>query len=180
MIDLRLPAPADFLARRRAGIHWKKWHRTPPPYGSCRWLVETCRAELEWAEIDWRRLGGDTIAVFGQGPHPAEAWRLPHERLAARLVNCHLHLEAETERLRTMLRRLPGQRAAARDATQNEAYRTSWAAAAEGTERDLRRYRAGRAATWRALMATAAHYCRLRATLDRTSPLPQRPEQVAA
>jgi hypothetical protein len=180
MLDLRLPAPSDFLARRRAAIDWKKWNRTPPLQGSCRWLVETCRAELDWAEIDWRRLGGEVVAAPGHGPHPAEAWRLPHERAAARLVNCHRHVEVETERLRTMLRRLPGQRAAAGDATQDETYRASWAAAAAGTEQDLRRYRARRAAAWHALRTTAAHYCRLRATLDRASPLPQHSEHVAA
>ena len=68
MFQLRQPAPPAFLARRLAAIDWLD----PPPEGSRAWLVETCRAELEWSRAEWRRLGGDR-GETGPGPAPSEA-----------------------------------------------------------------------------------------------------------
>ena len=174
MLSLRFPASADFLARRLRAIGWRG---TPPREGSRGWLVARCRAELEWAEADWRRLGGDAIELPPPRPrpgrhaasHPAEQYRLPHEAAAARLVNCHLHVDVETWRLRELLRRLPAQRRAAGDPTQDEAYRASWTAVATGTIADLRSHRARRAQAWRAFLAAASFYCRLRAAIDLSS-----------
>jgi len=178
MLSLRLPAPAAFLARRLDAIDWRG---APPREGSRWWLVETCRAELEWAEADWRRLGGDAVELprpgrhsgqySGQysGPHPAEACRLPHEEAAARLVNCHLHVDVEAWRMRELLRRLPGQRQAAGDSTQSAAYRASWTAVAAGAIADLTDHRQRRAQAWRAFLAAASLYCCLRAALNRSS-----------
>jgi len=163
MISLRLPAPSDFLARRFRAIDW---HGPPPREGSRSWLVETCRVELEWAEADWRRLGGDSGGEAGETPHPAEQCRLPHEVAAARLVNCHLHVDVEAWRIRELLRRLTGQRRAAADTTQSAAYRESWEAASRRTVADLARHRQRRAQAWRAFLAAAALYCRLRAAVD--------------
>jgi hypothetical protein len=44
MFPLRQPAPPAFLARRVATIDWVE----APAAGSRAWLVEICRAELEW------------------------------------------------------------------------------------------------------------------------------------
>jgi hypothetical protein len=170
MLSLRRSAPIDFLERRLEAIDWRG---APPRKGSRWWLVETCRAELEWAEADWRRLGGDAVELSRPGrycgPHPAEACRLPHEEAAARLVNCHLHVDVETWRMRELLRRLPGQRQAAADPTQSAAYRASWTAGAAGTIADLGDHRQRRSQAWRAFLAAASLYCRLRAALDVSS-----------
>jgi hypothetical protein len=73
MPSSRTPADAAFLARRLARIAWPR-PPSPPPRA---WLVETCRAELEWAAAQWRWLAGDPDHRGGYGPHPSEAWRLP-------------------------------------------------------------------------------------------------------
>jgi hypothetical protein len=174
MLALRRPAPSYYIDRRRRLLK----RRAPlPGEGSRRFLVETCRAELEWAEAEWRHLGGAWVDVpftLPAGlPHPSEALRLPHEVAAARVVNCHLHVDVETWRLRELLRRLPGQRRASRDPTQSEAYRASWADVAAGTLTDLRDYRRRRAMAWRAFLDAATRYRLLRAQLDR-------PQEAAA
>jgi hypothetical protein len=180
MLFLRLPAPDDFLARRLEAIDWRG---APPRDGSRWWLVETCRAELEWAEADWRRLGGDAVEPSRpgrySGPHPAEACRLPHEEAAARLLNCHLHVDVETWRMRELLRRLPGQRQAADDPTQSAAYRASWTAVAAGAIADLGDHRKRRAQAWRAFLAAASLYCRRRAALDHSSAMGPRASAAA-
>jgi hypothetical protein len=169
MLSVRRPALPAFLARRRLAIDWAG---KPPAEGSRWWLVETCRAELVWAEADWRRIAGDGIdpprGGWPEGPHPSEAWRLPHEVAAARLVNCHLHVDVAAWRMRELRNRLPHQRAAARDQTQGAAYRTAWTDHAASTLRDLQMHRSRRAGAWRGFLAATSHYCRLRATLDRT------------
>jgi len=173
MLTLRRPAPADFLARRHPRV-------AAFPPGSRGWLVAICRAELDWADAEWRRLGGRAEKVARHGPHPAEAWRLPHERQAARLVNCHLHVDAESHYLHLLLRRLPAQRIAAADASQTEAFRAHWAEAADGTLRDLRNQRLRRALAWRAFLEAATHYTRLRAAIDHAALMQGPPSQAAA
>jgi hypothetical protein len=171
MVALRRPAPADFLARRRAATDWTAWRLTPPAEGSRRWLVETCRAELEWAEAEWRRLDGDGACshapgLLRHGPHPAEALRLPHEHAAARLVNCHVHLDLERWAIDDLRRRLRRQREAASDAAQDDAWRVQWAVRAEASVQALRACRDRRAIAWRAFRAAAVRYRALRATID--------------
>ncbi len=164
MLALRPAAPADYLARRIAGIDW----RGPPPIeGSRWWLVETCRAELEWATARWRRLDPAAGIDDGRcgGPHPAEAWRLPHEREAARLVNAHLHLDVANARVRALLARLPDQRSAAADDAQSAAYRACWRQRSQDCESDLRATLTRRRLAWRAFLEATSHYCRLRAAL---------------
>ena len=167
MLVLREPAPLDFLARRLTAIDW---HEGPPAEGSRIWLVETCRAELEWACADWRRLGGD-LGETGPAAHPSDAWRLPHERAAARLVNCHLHVDVEGWRIGELLRRLPGQRRATLDITQSAAYGLAWANRAAGTLDDLRLHRLQRRLAWRGFLAAADEYRGLRAALKPRQPL---------
>ncbi|MFI5001062.1 MAG: hypothetical protein ACHQK9_14385 [Reyranellales bacterium] len=163
---LRRPADRAFLERRLAAIDW---FDKPPTPGSRRHLVETCRAELEWSRADWRRLGG--IDDRTDGPHPSEAWRLPHETAAARLVNAHLHLDVETWRIDALLRHLPDQRRAAIDPTQSEKYRLDWADVATGGLRDLQVHRTRRCLAWRVFLSAAAEYRLRRATIDRQQAL---------
>jgi hypothetical protein len=173
MLALRRPAPADYLVRRIGGIDWRGGGRDGPPCeGSRWWLVETCRAELDWAWAQWRRLDpGAGIDDLGSrercwaGSHPAETWRLPHEHEAARLVNAHLHLELANARARELLRRLPGQRQAAADASQGAAYRACWRQRAAACEGELRAILVRRHHAWRAFLQAAAQYRRLRATM---------------
>jgi hypothetical protein len=151
----RQPAPPSFVARRLARI---AWGGTPP---SRAWLVETCRAELEWAVAEWRLQAGDPDHR-GPGPHPSEEWRLPHERAAARVVNCHLHLDVAQWRLGELVRRLRRQRAAALDAERPDDHRLYWANAAVGTVDDVRGYLARRRLAWRCFLVAAADYRRLK------------------
>jgi hypothetical protein len=169
MLALRRPAPYDYLARRIADIDWLA---EAPCEGSRWWLVETCRAELDWAWAQWRRLDpaagtedrGSRNPSRGN-PHPSETWRLPHEQEAARLVNANLHLDVANARIRELLVRLPGQRSAAADASQNAAYRACWRQRAEDCKSELRTVLVRRRRAWHALLLSASRYRRLRATL---------------
>jgi hypothetical protein len=157
----RRPADPAFLARRLAAI---AWYEPPSPR---LWLVETCRAELEWAVAEWRWLSSDPDdRGWGWGPHPSEAWRLPHEQAAARVVNCHLHLDVAQLRLDALLPKLRGQRAAALRLDQSASYRLSWADAAAGTERDVRDYLGRRRLAWRCFRAASTDYLRLKAMIE--------------
>jgi hypothetical protein len=166
MLVLRRPAPSDFLARRLQAIDW--FGGRPPAEGSRRHLVEICRAELEWAHADWRRLGGVDEGLT-TGPHPSEAWRLPHEQAAARLVNAHLHIDVASWRIGELLLRLRDQRSAATDMTQSEDYRLGWADAAAGCLGDLQMHLHRRRRALRVFLSEVSHYRRLRAAIDRTA-----------
>jgi hypothetical protein len=155
----RRPADPAFLARRLAAIAWRE-----PPSPRLR-LVETCRAELEWAVAEWRWLSSDADDKGWWGPHPSEAWRLPHEQAAARVVNCHLHLDVAQFRLGALVPRLRSQRAAALRLDQSASYRRRWADAAAGTERDVRDYLGRRRLAWRCFRAASADYLRLKAMI---------------
>src|SRR4051812_31083236 len=142
----RQPASPSFVARRLACIAWQG---VPSPR---LWLVETCRAELEWAVAEWRLLAGDPECgrsdLRGPGPHPSEEGRLPHERAAARVVNCHLHLDVAQWRLRELVPKLRRQRAAALDHGRPESHRLHWADAAAAAAIDVRAYLARRRLAW--------------------------------
>jgi len=129
--------------------------------------VETCRAELEWAVAEWRLLAGDPDNGRSydrvSGPHPSEEGRLPHERAAARVVNCHLHLDVAQWRLAELVPRLRRQRAAALDDGRPESHRLYWADAARATATDLGAYLVRRRLAWRCFLVAAADYRRLRA-----------------
>jgi hypothetical protein len=161
MLALRRPAPLDLLARRIAGIDWRG---PPPTEGSRWWLVETCRAELAWAAAQWRRF--DPAAdEAGDG---GASLRLPHEHEAARLVNTHLHVDVATSRIRELLARLPGQRAAAADTSQDGSYRACWRERAAGCESELRDCLERRRRAWRVFLQAASHYRHQRAALATT------------
>ena len=154
----RQPASPSFVARRLACIAWR---RAPSPR---LWLVETCRAELEWAVAEWRLFAGDPDHK-GSGSHPSEEWRLPHERAAARVVNCHLHLDVAQWRLAELVPRLRRQRAAALDDGRPESHRLYWADAAAATADDVRAYLERRRVAWRCFLAAAADYRCLRGAI---------------
>ncbi len=156
----RQPAPPSFVARRLACIAWR---RAPSPR---LWLVETCRAELEWAVAEWRLLAGDP-ETGSHGSHPSEEWRLPHERAAARVVNCHLHLDVAQWRLAELVPRLRRQRAAALDHGRPESHRLYWADAAAATAGDIGAYLVRRRLAWRCILVAAAEYRRLRGVIGR-------------
>lgn len=156
----RQPASPSFIARRLACSAW--WGAPSPRL----WLAETCRAELEWAVAEWRLLAGDPDDS-GHGSHPSEEWRLPHERAAARVVNCHLHLDVAQWRLAELVPRLRRQRAAALDDGRPESHRLYWADAAVGTADDLRAYRARRRLAWHCFLVAAADYRCLKGFIDR-------------
>ena len=165
---VRQPAAAAFIARRLDRVAW-----TEPP-STRAWLVETCRAELEWAAAEWRLHAGDPDHR-GHGPHPSEAARLPHERAAARVVNCHLHLDVAEWRLGELVPRLRRQRAASRDDARPETDRLYWSDAANATEADLRDCHARRRLAWHCYLVAVADYRRLaepvgRRIVQRTEP----------
>ena len=160
MPSLRQPAPLSFLARRVAAIAWLE----PPRPGARRWLVETCRAELEWERADWRRLDG--AEHDGSGTHPCEACRLPHEVAAARLVNCHLHVDGAAWLLRKLDDRLTHQERAATDARQSEDYRARWAETFTRTKAEVLATRRRLRLALRAFRSAASHYRQLRAAID--------------
>ena len=151
----RRPALGAYLARRLLATAWGP--DGPPAVGSRRWLVETCRAELDWSVADWRRMTGRfgiCVDERGLAPHPSEAWRLPHEVAAARFLNCHSHVDVEEWRLGELGRAIRAQR------------RACWVAVAERTRADYRLHLARRRRSWGALLAAAAAYRALRAGID--------------
>jgi hypothetical protein len=156
----RRPADPDFIARRLAAI---AWHDSPSPRLR---LVETCRAELEWAAAEWRWLTGEPDHT-GWGPHPSEPWRLPHERAAARVVNCHLHLDVAQARLGELVPKLRRQRAASLRDGHNAVHRLYWADAAMGTESSIREYLIRRRLAWSCFLAASADYLRLKALIEK-------------
>jgi len=164
-LALRQPADASFLARRLAAIAWGEG---PPSPRSRAWLVETCRAELEWADAEWRRLAGDPDER-AWGADPRQAWWLPHEYAAARVVNCHLHLDTDLWQLRKLRPRLRGQRRAATDGTLDAARRLYWADAAARTLDDYRGHLARRRLAWRCFVPAAVEYRRRRALIDKAN-----------
>lgn len=163
MLETRLPAPADFIARRLARV---RWAGTPPGSRSRLHLVALCRAELEWAADRWRAAAGDVDEWACRfGPHPSEPSRLPHEAAAAAVVNAHLHVDVENARLRDLKRQLRAQRFAALDAGQDAVYRACWAEQAEASLEEYRGHRLRRRIAWRLFRAAAERYRVLRAAI---------------
>lgn len=141
----RQPALPGFLARCIDRIDWLDG---VPDAWALRWVLETCRAELTWSVADYKRVSGDHAERDARydGPHPAEAYRLPHERAAADILSIHGHLLGLTPRLRLGLKRLRAQRAA------------GWHAQALGTLDDIRWYWAERRKAWALMVAAIARY----------------------
>jgi hypothetical protein len=69
--------------------------------------IEACRAEISWSVADWKRLHPLFHGWNEEAEGMAAATRLPHERAAARVLNCwgHLHpIEWRTMAIIKMLR----------------------------------------------------------------------------
>ena len=127
-------------ARQPAAPDWVD-RQLLPGLDRRRRVVEACRAELAWARADWIELTGTD-----------EDWPLaclPHERMAARLVEIWGGLQPLEGRLREGLQRLAARRHA------------GWPSAA--TLDDVQRYRAARRLLWRAFLAAADDYRAARA-----------------
>ena len=164
----RQPADPAFIARRLALVSWPAG-RAPRLRD---WLAEACRTELDWAETEWRRLSGERFHS-AWGAHTAETWHLPHERAAARLLNCHYHVDAAVWSIAKLVPTLRVQRLAALDANRGAADRAQWANIAAGSEADLRILLARRRLAWKCFLAAARQYLHLRMTSsDRLPALP--------
>lgn len=166
----RRPACAGYLARKVLSIDWVKFGQPVPPTHSQAWLLEACRAELDWARADWRRMTGadETLrhdAAY-DGAHPSEAKRLPVEVAAARVLNAWGHVHVEIGRIRDALAGLRRARKAAADAEQSDAYRESWAQGAAFIAADLRALLAYRRRAWPVFVQAAREYRAARAAID--------------
>lgn len=134
-------------------------------------LIETCRAELAWSVADYIRLAGTGANHDARydGPHPAEAHRLPHERAAATVLNVWGHLHPIERSIRDLIRRpngrLRAQRQAAAADRYSESQRYDWARRAEHTLDDLRWYLAERRKLVGRFRVAAADYRDARATV---------------
>lgn len=126
----RQPALPGFIVRRLFAAAAKPGRQT---------VIEACRAELDWSRADFTRMSRffDSHVEQYDGPHPEQAYRLPHEQAAARVLNCWGHVQPLEQRIREASVTLKAQRQAANDATQSNAYRNSWAVAAGHTAHGL-------------------------------------------
>ena len=137
----------------------------PAPW-SGRWVIVTCRAELAWAEAEWRQLDPLTpVDRRAMGPHPAEAYRLPHEQAAARVLNAWDHLHPTTTLARNAKSKLKLALKAGRDMTQGQAYRDSWAEGVVEMRAELALYRNRRHRPLQDFIAAIAAYRAQRALI---------------
>jgi hypothetical protein len=159
----RCPAPPGFLARRTIARRGASERAR---------LIEACRAELAWSVTDWIRFAGTGANHDARydGPHPAEAHRLPHERAAATVLNVWGHLHPIECRIHDLVRRPAGtlraQRTAAAADRYSESQRYAWARRAEATLDDLRWYLAERRKLMGRFAAAAAAYRAARSAVD--------------
>jgi hypothetical protein len=147
----RQPALPGFLARSILSINWLDG---VPDAWTLRWVIETCRAELRWSEADWRRLNPAHPEDERNGPHPSEAHRLPHERAAARVLNCWEHLHTPERRSSELWQRVKDQ------------LRAGWRHRAAATLGDLVWQRDERAKRRAAFDAAVAAYRSARASVE--------------
>lgn len=162
-LDGRRPALPGFLARKAIASG-----RT----SARAQLIETCRAELAWSVADWIRLSGTGANHDARydGPHPAEAHRLPHERAAATVLNVWGHLHPIERSIHDLTRRPTGtlraQRQAAAADRYTESQRYDWARRAEATLDDLRWYWAERRKLMGRFWVAAAEYRTARTVVE--------------
>ena len=118
-------------------------------------IVAACRAELDWALNDWRRLNPGVVHDARlMGPHPSEASRLPHEHAAATVLKVWGHLHPIETRIVACATRLVAQRNA------------GWTDRAAATLTDLRWYLAERVTLRAGFDVAAAEYLAARAAVD--------------
>lgn len=106
-----------------------------------RTTIEACRAELAWSAIDFNRITDHRFMShdcrYDGAVHPSEAYRMPHEQAAARVLNAWGHVHVAEQRIRELSLTRRSQIEAANDATQSNAYRNGWAVAAGHTVHEL-------------------------------------------
>lgn len=88
----RVPASAAFLRSHLLRTSWGKDVVGVPVAWSQRWVLDACEAELAWATADWKRISPDFNGLDHEAWQLAELDRLPHERAAAKVLNCRRHL----------------------------------------------------------------------------------------
>lgn len=151
------PSAVELAHRRRspAPAAWLAEHGAHEAAGRAN-LVARCRAELEWARVQWLELAaglGIAVDPWRAAHRPSPPWEaayLPRERAAARLLNVWSHLHPMEARVHQLIPRLRAQRA--------HAAHGDWFKRAAGTLSDLQWYREQRRQQWSAFLAAAADY----------------------
>ena len=131
-------------------------------------ILEACRAELAWAHANFCKITGAnplSHTYQADGPHPSEAYRMPHERAAARVLNIAGHVACQERRIRETLITLKAQRAIADDETLNNQYRCQWATITERTEADIAEQLAGLRQNFRLFLKAIRAYREARAAI---------------
>lgn len=167
--DVTLPSPvqpAPIALGRQPALHGFIVRRlfAANPTSGIRTVIEACRAELVWSRADFTRLSRwhDSHVDMYDGPHPEQAHRLPHERMAATVLNAWNHAHCDTHRIRELVLTLKSQRKAANDLTQSNAYRNGWANAAGHTEHEIADLWGRRRKAWSVLVKAIEAYRGLR------------------
>ena len=155
----RKPALPGFLGRRQiklGGAGLTPW--------SLQWVLIYCEAELDWSRADYSNLSrwSDSHVTGYDGPHPEQAHRLPHERMAATVLNAWRHASTSASMLRELILVLKEQRKAADDYSQRETYRAQWHGVSKTTERQIADLWLRRHEAWRVLVKAVAAYRALR------------------
>lgn len=162
--QVRKPALPGFLARKLGAIDWLGG---VPDAWTLRWVIETCRAELDWSEADWRRMNRNWNGWSSEAYALAAPHQMPHEQAAARVLNAWAHVHVPTGRFYMVKAQLRGQRRAANDMNQSAAYRASWAKMIPGTIEELRTLIGQRRKAWPILLLAIAAYRQRREEADR-------------
>ncbi len=155
----RKPALPGFLGRRQiklGGAGLTPW--------SLHWVLIYCEAELDWSRADYSNLSrwSDSHVSLYDGPHPEQAHRLPHERMAATVLNAWRHASTTASDMRALILTLKGQREVANDARQDLDVRSQWLGVSRTTERQIADLWRRRHKAWRVLVAAVRAYRALR------------------
>jgi hypothetical protein len=135
--------------------------------------IECCKAEMDWAHSDWRRIVADL--GLGAVDHKEQTWGtpawqlalLPHESAAQIVVNIWSeHVMPKEQRARELLTRMKAQRKAGWNTVE--------------IAKDVRWYLAERRKLLPKLKAAIERYAKLREQLDRTPSGPACPKRQAA
>jgi hypothetical protein len=123
--------------------------------------IACCKAEMDWAHADWRRVAADLgLGAVDQKERTwgTPAWQLtllPHEAAAQVVVNISdEHIATKERRVRELWTRMEAQREAGWNTVE--------------TAKDIRWYLAERRKVMPQLRAAIAAYAKLREALDRT------------
>lgn len=158
-------AEYDVGAERKAalpGFIWRKLlANRMTDFGSRAASIECCKAEMDWAHADWRRIVAEK--GFGAADPKEQTWGtpawqlalLPHEAAAQIVVNIWSeHVAPKEDRARKLWWTMKAQRKAGWNTVE--------------IAKDIRWYLAERRALLPKLKAAIERYAKLRETLDRT------------